>query len=175
MQKIPQIPQMLAVDIDATQKVFDAAAELLIVIMKGNGIISYLSTIPSIIGAVSNIQETKGELKDLNALEIDTLAASNISEKCKMFGILQGKSKYGIQNILLATHNVAQVVLAIKRALKDGYQQDDLKYLPGIFELLMPLYIIRETIMLEATDIQGQELEDIFRALHSYIFWIINN
>lgn len=175
MQKPPQIPQMLAIDIDATQKVIDASSELLYAIIKGNGIISYLSTIPVIIGAVANSQEAKGELTDLNALEIDSLMADNLSEKMKKFGILQGKSKYGIQNILVAVGSVAQVVSSIKKALKDGYQQDDLKYLPEIFEVLMPLYLIREAIMLESSDIQAQEFEDIMRALHSYIVWIVQN
>ena len=169
-----KIPQMLAIDIDATQKVLDAAAEILNVALKGGSIISYVGLIDDLGSILKNMKEAKGEIKEgLNVQEIQLLMKNNISEKLKMFGVLQSKSKYGIDNILFAVSVVAQIIAVIEEAVKDGLQVTDIKYLSPIFQLILSVYMIREKIILEAKDIQAQEAEDILAALFEYIYWII--
>lgn len=170
------VPKIYSVDVNAINKVFDGSTEILAVALKGGSALNYFSIIDDLGSIMLNIKEAKAEVKEgLNPLEIDILIKDNVAESCKKFNVLQGKSKYGTETIMFAVSNIAQVVSAIKTALDDGAQVEDLKHLPEIFILLTPIYTVREKLILEAKDIQAQELEDILSGLYGYIIWILND
>lgn len=173
MKNTQTIPLVYAIDIDATQKVLTASVEILYSVINSKSIMSYFGLIDELASIVMNIGEAKTEVKDLNDLEIQTLISENIPAILKKFNVLNGTSKYGIDNLKDAIMDIAEIVSVIKAAAADGLALNDVQYLPEIFKLIMDIYLKRNSIVQEAQDIQASELADLASTLYGFIIWIL--
>lgn len=167
------IPKIYHLDINGTQNVINGVCEIIFVAQSGGGVFSYLGLVDDLIKIVANMKEAKGEVQDLNPLEVEELLKANISEILKKFDVLKGTSKYGIENIIEAVKNATEILKIVKLALENGIDLEDTKHLPEIFDLLLQIYLRREVISLEFKDIQATEAEDILVYLHAKIIDIL--
>jgi len=165
------------------QNIEKALSGLLVIINKikataGDGfqfsdIFAYGALIDDIISVAKTLPYAMEEKKTLNDAEIEYLIGKFSAEGLKLIGIGTGANKYGTEYTELAFMNLADIIILVKEALKNGIGIEDLAVLPFIVAKTVSIIMKTSEVGKELSDLTAEEIAKLLAMLAAKILYII--